>query len=40
MPATQHDLWVWIAGHTYDKVFDASREACAGSPRHPPYRRA
>jgi putative iron-dependent peroxidase len=27
MPATQHDLWVWIAGHSYDKVFDASRAA-------------
>jgi putative iron-dependent peroxidase len=27
MPATQQDLWVWIAGYTYDKVFDASREA-------------
>lgn len=27
MPATQRDLWVWISGHTYDKVFDASRQA-------------
>ncbi len=27
MPATQHDLWVWIAGHTDAQVFDASREA-------------
>lgn len=28
MPATQHDLLLWVAGHAYDKVFDASREAC------------
>jgi len=27
MPATQHDLWVWVAGHAYDKVFDVTREA-------------
>jgi putative iron-dependent peroxidase len=27
MPATQRDLWLWVAGHAYDKVFDASREA-------------
>lgn len=27
MPATQHDLWLWVAGHAYDKVFDAAREA-------------
>src|SRR5215469_974603 len=26
MPATQHDLWVWIAGHAYHTVFDVSRE--------------
>ena len=30
MPATQRDLWLWVAGHAYDKVFDASREAIAG----------
>jgi putative iron-dependent peroxidase len=27
MPATQHDLWLWVAGHAYDKVFDVAREA-------------
>jgi porphyrinogen peroxidase len=27
MPATQHDLWVWVAGHSYHKVFDVAREA-------------
>src|SRR5690348_4168095 len=27
MPATQHDLWVWVAGHAYHTVFDVSREA-------------
>jgi len=27
MPATQHDLWVWAAGHAYHKVFDVAREA-------------
>jgi putative iron-dependent peroxidase len=27
MPATQHDLWLWVAGHAYDKVFDVSRDA-------------
>jgi len=27
MPATQHDLWLWVAGHAYERVFDASREA-------------
>lgn len=27
MPATQHDLWVWAAGHAYDKVFDVAKEA-------------
>ncbi len=26
MPATQHDLWVWVAGHAYHTVFDVSRE--------------
>lgn len=26
MPATQHDLWLWAAGHAYDKVFDVARE--------------
>ena len=29
MPATQHDLWLWVAGHAYHKVFDVSREAIA-----------
>jgi putative iron-dependent peroxidase len=29
MPATQHDLWVWVAGHAYRKVFDVTREAIA-----------
>jgi putative iron-dependent peroxidase len=27
MPATQHDLWVWVAGHAYHTVFDVTREA-------------
>jgi putative iron-dependent peroxidase len=27
MPAMQHDLWLWAAGHAYDKVFDVTREA-------------
>lgn len=27
MPATQHDMWLWVAGHAYDKVFDVTREA-------------
>jgi porphyrinogen peroxidase len=27
MPATQHDLWLWAAGHAYDKVFDVTKEA-------------
>ncbi len=27
MPATQHDLWLWVAGHAYEKVFDVTREA-------------
>lgn len=29
MPATQHDLWLWVAGHAYERVFDATREAIA-----------
>ena len=29
MPATQHDLWLWVAGHAYDRVFDAARNAIA-----------
>jgi putative iron-dependent peroxidase len=29
MPATQHDLWLWAAGHAYERVFDAAREAIA-----------
>jgi putative iron-dependent peroxidase len=27
MPATQRDLWVWVAGHTYSTVYDVTREA-------------
>src|SRR5262249_52252053 len=27
MPATQHDLWLWVAGHAYHAVFDVTREA-------------
>jgi porphyrinogen peroxidase len=27
MPATQHDLWLWVAGHDYPKVFDVTKEA-------------
>jgi porphyrinogen peroxidase len=27
MPATQHDLWLWAAGHAYERVFDTAREA-------------
>jgi putative iron-dependent peroxidase len=30
MPATQSDLWMWIAGSSYDVVFDVAREAVAG----------
>lgn len=30
MPATQHDLWLWVSGHAYDKVFDTTREAMHG----------
>jgi putative iron-dependent peroxidase len=29
MPATQHDLWVWAASHSYDTVYDVAREAIA-----------
>ncbi len=29
MPATQHDLWVWVAGHAFHTVFDVAREAMA-----------
>jgi len=29
MPATQHDLWVWVAGHAYHTVFDVTRKAIA-----------
>jgi porphyrinogen peroxidase len=25
MPATQHDLWLWVAGHAYHTVFDVTR---------------
>jgi len=44
MPATQHDFWLWVAGHAYDKVFDTSREVIGGGggldlPRQPrPHR--
>lgn len=27
MPATQRDLWVWVAGHTYSTVYDVTRAA-------------
>jgi putative iron-dependent peroxidase len=27
IPATQHDLWLWVAGHAYDTVFDTTRAA-------------
>jgi putative iron-dependent peroxidase len=27
MPATQHDLWLWVSGHAYHTVFDVTREA-------------
>ncbi len=29
MPATQHDLWVWVAGHAYHTVFDVAKETIA-----------
>ncbi len=29
MPATQADLWLWIAGASYDVVFDLARDAIA-----------
>ncbi len=29
IPATQHDLWLWVAGHAYERVFDATCEAIA-----------
>jgi putative iron-dependent peroxidase len=29
MPATQSDAWLWIAGASYDTVFDLGREAIA-----------
>jgi putative iron-dependent peroxidase len=29
MPATQSDLWLWMAGASYDNVFDLGREAIA-----------
>jgi porphyrinogen peroxidase len=29
MPAIQHDLWLWVAGHAYHTVFDVAREAIA-----------
>ncbi len=30
MPATQHDLWLWLAGASYDTVFDLGLGALAG----------
>lgn len=27
MPATQHDLWLWVSSHAYHTVFDVTREA-------------
>jgi putative iron-dependent peroxidase len=27
MPATQRDLWIWVAGHSYSTVYDVAREA-------------
>jgi putative iron-dependent peroxidase len=29
MPATQHDLWIWVAAYAYDTVFDATRSLIA-----------
>ena len=29
MPATQHDLWVWVAGHAHHTVFDAAKGTIA-----------
>ncbi|HEY0799125.1 MAG TPA: Dyp-type peroxidase, partial [Candidatus Baltobacteraceae bacterium] len=29
MPATQTDLWMWLAGSSYDVVFDVARDAIA-----------
>lgn len=29
MPATQHDMWLWVSGAGPDVVFDAAREAIA-----------
>jgi putative iron-dependent peroxidase len=29
MPATQHDLWLWVAGHAYPTVFDVTKTAIA-----------
>lgn len=29
MPATQHDLWLWAAGHAYHSVYDVARAAIA-----------
>jgi porphyrinogen peroxidase len=37
MPATQHDLWVWAAGHSYHKVFDVAQQ---GRSRRSPLLRA
>ncbi len=33
MPATQHDLWLWVAGHAYHKSSTGPRIPL--SPRHP-----
>jgi len=27
MPATQHDVWIWVAGHAYSTVYDVTHEA-------------
>ena len=31
LPATQHDVVVWLNGATYDVVFDLSRASCSGT---------
>ncbi len=33
MPATQHDLWLWVVSHAYGKVFDVTREYDGGDDR-------
>ena len=34
MPATQADLWLWVAGASYDVVFDVGRKAIADLAEH------